>query len=201
MTIIEMMVAIAIFVIGIEGFTLLFVRGWQANSYTFEMGQASLAVSQGAKEITGYIRKARQGDDGAYPLVSVADNDVVFYSDYDKDAVTERLHIYKNGDKILMGITDPSAGIPKTYPGGDQQTKTIIERIVNDVGTPIFYYYNKDYPADTTNNPLVDPIDVSTVRMVKLYLQINIDPNRAPDNIEQQTFVEIRNLNDYDRIQ
>lgn len=200
MTVIEMLVAIAIFVIGIEGFTLLFVRGWRANSYTFEMGQASFAVSQGVQEITKNLRKARQGDDGDYPLESVADNDLVFYANYDGDDATERLHIYKSADKIMLGITNPSAGMPKTYPAGDQETKTVAERIVNDAGTPIFSYYNKDYPADTISNPLTAPV-VSEVKLVKIYLQINIDPNHAPDNIEQQTFVEIRNLNDYDRIQ
>lgn len=195
-----MMVAIAIFVIGIEGFTLLFVRSWRANAYIFEMGQASFAVSQGIQEITKNLRKARQGDDGSYPLKSAADNDLVFYADYDKDSITERLHIYKSADKILIGITNPSAGMPKTYPAGDQETKTIAERIVNGAGTPIFYYYNQDYPADTVNNPMSSPV-ISDVKLVKIYLQINIDPNRAPDNIEQQTFVEIRNLNDYDKIQ
>jgi hypothetical protein len=32
---------------------------------------------------------------------------------------------------------------------------------------------------------------------VKIFLKINIDPNRAPDNIQQETFVNFRNLNDY----
>jgi len=34
MTIIEMMVAISIFIIAITGFTSLFLRSWKVNSYT-----------------------------------------------------------------------------------------------------------------------------------------------------------------------
>lgn len=200
MTLIETMVAIAIFTIGMEGFTLLFSNVWKNNSYTLEMGQSSMAVSQGVGKIANYIRGVRQSDNGSYPIVSANDNDLVVYSDYDKDAVTERLHIYKNGQNIMMGVTDPTGSMPKTYPVGDQETSIIADHIVNGDDTPIFYYYNKDYPGDTINNPMSTPAVVGNVRLMKIHLKININPNRAPDNIEMQTFVEMRNLNDYDRI-
>lgn len=200
MTIIEMLVAIGIFTIGIAGFSLLFIRSWQSNAYTLEMGQSSLQVSQGMAKMVNYIRGARQGDDGSYPVKSAADNDMVLYSDYDKDGVAERLHFYKNGQNILMGMTDPNDAMPKTYPAGDQQVITIAGHIVNEANIPIFHYYNKDYPGDTANNPMATPASVADIRLIKIYLHININPNRAPDNIEMQNFVEMRNLNDYDRL-
>ncbi len=200
MTIIEMLVAIAIFVVAIEGFTLLFMRSWKINSYTIEMGQSSLAVSQGANKIVGYLRKVRQADNGSYPIVSAANNDLVVFSDYDKDGITERLHFFLQNSQIKMGITDPTNTMPKTYPSGDQQVNILADKIVNTGSEPIFYYYNKDYPADTVHNPVATPADVSTVRLIKIFLKINIDPNRGPENIETQSFVELRNLNDYDRM-
>ncbi|MFH0969059.1 MAG: prepilin-type N-terminal cleavage/methylation domain-containing protein [Patescibacteria group bacterium] len=200
LTLVEMLVAIAIFVIGMEGFTLLFTRTWKANSYTLEMGQSSMAVSQGLSKTVNYIRGARQADNGSYPIKSASDNDFVIYSDYNKDGITERLHFYKNNQNILMGVTNPTGAIPKTYPSGDQQIITIASYIVNDANTPIFYYYNKDYPGDAENNPMSAPIDISKIRLMKIYLKININPNRTPDNIEMQSFVEIRNLNDYDKV-
>jgi hypothetical protein len=200
MTIIEALLAIAIFVIGIQGFTRLFVKSWQTNHYVFEMGQSSFAVSQGVSKIGDYVRRIRQGDDGAFPIKSANNNDFVFFCDYNKDGITERVHLYKNGTDILMGITNPTATMPKTYPAGDQQTQTVVSRIVNDAGTPIFYYYNKDYPGDQINNPMSVPAAVADIRLMKIYLQINIDPNRAPDNVLMESFVEMRNLNDFDRI-
>jgi Tfp pilus assembly protein PilV len=200
MTIVELLVAMSIFIIGMAGFSLLFVRTWQVNQYALEMGQSSLAVSQGANKMVDYIREAKQGDNGAYPVVSVAGNDLVLYSDYDKNGVTERLHFYKSGQNVLLGVTNPNNSMPVTYPAGDQQIITVAHYIVNDNNTPIFYYYNKNYPADTTNNPLSGTINVSDVRLVKIYLQININPNRAPDNIKIQNFVEMRNLNDYNGV-
>jgi hypothetical protein len=200
LSLVEMMVAIAIYTIGMFGFALLFSRAWQINHYTLEMGQASMAASQGVNNMVNYIRGTRQADNGSYPLVSASDNDVVLYADYDKDDITERLHFYRSSDKILMGVTDPTSSMPKTYPSGDQQLITIASNIVNASNIPVFYYYNKDYPGDTVNNPMTTPASVSEIRLLKIYLKVNIDINRAPDNIEIQSFVELRNLNDYDRI-
>ena len=197
MTIIEMLIAIAIFTIGIAGFSLLFVKSWQGNSYVFEMGQSSMVASQGVNEIVGYLRKARQGDDGAYPIKSAQNNDLVVFSDYDKDGITERLHFYKSGAQLIMGWRKPAGSSPKTYAEGDQETRVITDRIVNDVSTPIFYYYNQNYPGDQVGNPVSTPANVANIRMVKILLKINIDPNRAPDNIETSSFVEFRNLNDF----
>jgi hypothetical protein len=201
LTFIEMMMAIAIFVIGMEGFTLLFAKTWKTNSYTIEMGQSSLAVSQGLSRMVDYIRRARQGDDGSYPLKSGDDNSLIIFCDFDKDGVTERLHFYKNGEDILMGVTRPTATLPKTYPVGDQELRTIASHIVNDASAPVFSYFNKDYPTDTTNNPLATPILADSARLIKIYLEINIKPGSGLDNTHMQSYVEMRNLNDYNRIQ
>ncbi|MFA5961145.1 MAG: prepilin-type N-terminal cleavage/methylation domain-containing protein [Parcubacteria group bacterium] len=200
LTLVETLVAIAIFAIGIEGFSLLFVNAWKNNSYTLEMGQSSMAVSQGVNTIVNYLRSIRQSDNGAYPIYFADDNDLVAYSDYDRDGVTERIHIYKSNTDILMGVTDPTVTMPKSYPSADQQILTLARRIVNTSAEPIFYYYDKNYAGGSTQVPLVTPANVADVRLMKIHLKINIDPNRAPDNIELQTFVEMRNLNDYDRI-
>ncbi len=200
LTLIETVVAIAIFAVGMEGFTLLFLHTWQNNSYTLEMGQSSMAVSQGVSTIANYLRSTRQSDNGSYPIVSADDNDLVVYADYDRDGVTERLHIYKSGQNILMGVAIPTTTMPKTYPSADQEIKTIAVRIVNTDAEPIFSYYDKNYAGSPTQLPLNTPASVADIRLLKIHLKINIDPNRAPDNIEMQTFVEMRNLNDYDRI-
>jgi prepilin-type N-terminal cleavage/methylation domain-containing protein len=201
MTLIEMMVAIAIFSIGMAGFTLLFSKVWQGNNYTLEMGQSTMAVSQGVNTIMDYIRRARQSDGGSFPVVSAADNDLVLYSDFNKDNITERLHFYKSGQQVLMGVTNPTSTMPKTYPAGDQQIITIANSIVNNSSTPIFYYYDHNYTGGAGQNSLTTPVSVSAIRLVKIFLQININPNRAPDNIQMQSFVELRNLNDYNQIQ
>lgn len=199
MTLIEAMIAITIFTLGIEGFTMLFINSFRSNAYVLEMGQASATASQGVNKIVEYLRKARQADNGAYPVVSADDNDLVVYCDYDGDGQTERLHFYRSGSDIVMGIREPSNGFPVTYANGDSETKIIASSVVNDASNPIFAYYDSSYPEDSVNNPIGTPATVPDVRLVKITLHINIDPNHAPDFIQIQSFAEIRNLNDHDR--
>lgn len=200
MTIIEMLVAITIFVIAIEGFTLLFVKSWKINAYSFEMGQSSFTVSRGLDRMVSLLRKVRQADDGSYPIKLAQDNELTVFCDFDNDGITERLHFYFQDGKIIMGSTKPANTVPKTYPNEDQATEIIAANIVNDSSVPVFYYYNKNYPGDQTGNPVPTPASVSDIRLIKIFLKININPNRAPDNIEMQSFAELRNLNDYDRL-
>jgi len=200
MTLVEVMISIVIMLIAIAGFSLLFIKSWHMNSYAVEMGQSSFAVSQGVNTMVGYLRKVRQGDDGSYPIISASDNDLVVYSDYNRDGITERLHFYLQGNQIKLGITSPTNGMPKSYPAGDQITQILASSIVNTASEHLFSYYDTNYPADTVNNPVATPVGVSSVRLIKIFLKINIDPNKAPDNIQTESFVELRNLNDYDRI-
>lgn len=203
LTLVEMLMAIAIFTMGIAGFTLLFSKTWKTNSYVLEMGQSSMNASQGVNKIVDYIRRTKQADDGAYPIKSADGNDLVLFSDYDKDGATERLHFYKSGSNILMGVTNPTVTLPKTYPASDQQVITLISNVVNASDEPIFYYYNKDYPGDIVNNPLTTPVasHLVDIRLMKIFLEVNTNPNKLPSNIKIQSFAEMRNLNDYDRVQ
>jgi prepilin-type N-terminal cleavage/methylation domain-containing protein len=197
-TLIEAMIAIAIVTIGMAGFSLLFMYTWNANKYTLDMGRASMQVSGGLNKMVDYIRGAKQGDDGSFPIKTADDNEMTIFSDYDKDGNTERLHFYKNGRDILMGVTLPTQTLPKTYPSGDQQTITIASNIINDdVSTPVFYYFNKNYPADLSHNPLPTPAQPADIRLSKIFLDMNIGSDQSGKNIGMQSFVELRNLNDY----
>ena len=107
LTLIDVIISISIFTICIAGFSYLMVKSWQRNSYILGMGQASIAASQGVTKTVKYLREARQADNGSYLISSANDNDLVLYSDYDGDSITERLHFYKNDSQLLMGIADP----------------------------------------------------------------------------------------------
>ncbi len=201
LTLIEVMVSISIFTICIAGFSLLFINSIKSNAYILEMGKTSMAISNGANDLTDFIRKAKQGDNGNYAIVSAEDNSLTIYADYDSDDSTERLHFFLEDQKVKIGITDPEGSVVKTYPSGDQTIIIVADHILNGTEDKLFSYYNRDYPADTENNPIDMAInDISNIRMVEIFLKMNIDPNRAPDNVEMRSFVEMRNLNDYDRI-
>lgn len=191
-TLVEMLVAIALLLLGTQATVMVFSKIMQSKAYSMEMGRASFTVSRSIADLTKIIRKARQSDSGAHPMVSADDNDFIFYSDYDNDDQTERIHVYFLNGAIYMQTENPSSTFPITYSQGYDETITIAENIVNTPGDPIFSYYGEDYPSNL--NPLSTPANVSEISLIKIFLKINIDPNNAPDNIQQETFVEIRNL-------
>ena len=192
MSIIDVIIAIAIFTIGVEGFTLLFTKSWQINSFVLEEGQSSLAASRGVQRTVDAIRRARQADNGAYMVVSANDNDLVLYSDIDKDGVTERVHYYLEDEILKRGTTNP-AGTPPIYPAGDQVVSVVANHVVN-TSNNVFTYYNSDYPGDTVNNPLSTPASVNEIGMIQVHLEVNVKPETAPDNINFQSFAALRNL-------
>ena len=193
MTLLEAIIAIAIFVIGVEGFSLLFARSWQANHFIFESGQASLLASQATTEVVNDLRKAKLSDTGEYSVKSGSDFDLVVYTDVDSDGTTERVHYFLDGHNLKKGISKPS-GNPLSYPSGDDSVKILSGYIINNSSQPVFYYYNKDYPGDTVHNPLAIPVSVSDVKMIKIHLMINIDPGKAPENINIESFAQLRNV-------
>ena len=91
MSLIEMLMAIFILLIGLEGITLLFLNSWKMNKFVLETGNASLIASRTVEVIVRDIRRARQADNGDYPIESGGDSDLKVYIDIDGDGVTERV--------------------------------------------------------------------------------------------------------------
>jgi len=193
LTIVEMLIAISIFTMGIAGFSLLFSKSWENNKFILQSGEASFAASRGVQTTIDVLRNARQSDNGSFAIVSADDNDLIIYSNIDDDSDTERVHYYLDNGTFKEGWTDPTDDIPPIYPAGDQTVKDLANDVVNDAGEPVFEYYDID------NNLLSTPPTVNDVKMVKVYLEININPIKAPNNINIQSYATIRNLSEYDR--
>ncbi len=196
LTLVEMLIAIVIFILMISG-SLLIIRYIYYN-YGFQMEQGlSLNEAQkGVRTVVENIRVTKQADSGAYAIESADDFDFVFFANIDDDSVTERVHYYLQSGAIKRGVAKPT-GLPPAYPVEDDTTTTVADHIVNTAEQPLFYFYDANYPADEVNNPISTPVsDVSQIRLVKIDMFYNLDPNRAPDNIRLESFVEMRNLKD-----
>ncbi len=196
MTLIETIVAIAIFTISMQAITLLFIKNWQARSFIMEEGQATLTVSRAVDGMVKNLRKIQQPDNGEFPIKSGGAFDLVVFFDIDNDNAIEKVHYFLENSRVYEGISEPN-GSPPVYSDDDENVKMIANDIVNESDDPMFSYYNKNYPADTANNPLSVPVNVSDVRLIKIHLMINIDPIKAPNNVNLETFVQLRNINDY----
>lgn len=196
LSLVEMLIAIFIFVLMMGGSVYLLSQIYKRYGFAMEQGMSVNETQRAMKIMVEEIRRARQADSGAYPIVSADDFNFVYYSDIDKDNVTERVHYYLDDEAIKKGITDPS-GTPPAYPAGDQSVSVIAEHIQNAADEPLFSYYNSDYPEDQVSNPLAVPVtQVSQIRLVKVDIFFNLDPYRSPDNIRLESYVEMRNLKD-----
>lgn len=200
MTLIELILAIAVVSIVMQGFTLLFIRTWDTNKFILEMGLASALAQHANNKLVTDLRGIQQSDHGAFPIAEATSMSLTIYSDIEDDGVVERVHYYLDqaSDELRVGITNPTSAQPVTYPNGDQETRVLARYIVNASNDPIFYYYNDDYPGDTTNNPLTLPTSLANIQLVRIRLFINIDPIKAPNNVYVESFVDLRNLHYYE---
>lgn len=192
-TLLEMIVAMTLFLITSGIVAAYIIRGYQANTFTVEFSDTIRFAKRGIGMMEKEIRESVYAQNGDYPIVEALDQSFTFYSDADSDNAIEKIRYYLNGTNLMRSITEPTQTLPITYPAANEAISTVTQYIQN-TSTPVFYYYNEDYPADTANNPLTTPADVNNIKLVRLYLKVNISPLKVPHNFILETFVQLRNL-------
>lgn len=193
-TLIEILVAIFVFslIIGL-------VAGFQSDVFSLNrVIQVGLANQSEAKKLvrpfTNEVRSAEPSNLGAYPIAEATASSFTFYSDTDGDGLRERIRYFMDGSDFKKGTTKPS-GTPLVYDSSDEK----IIKVIHDVlPGGIFTYFGSDYDGtpEAQVAPLVEPIQPSDIRLVRVVLQIDSDPNAPPAPLEITTQVSIRNLKD-----
>jgi prepilin-type N-terminal cleavage/methylation domain-containing protein len=193
MSLVELLVAIVILSLGMIAFTLLAARAWSFKGYALEQATATAGASRRLTQIIHELRSVRQGDDGSYPIKETGDYSLTVYRDEDGDNLAERVHYFVEDGMLKKGVSESSGGI---YPVGDQTIEVLLHYITNqDLTKPFFSYYNNDYPVNTSvPMALPTPYDV---RLIRVHIWINIRPIVAPENVNLESFVELRNLNEF----
>lgn len=144
------------------------------------------------KVMSAEIRTASPSSLGAYALAQTATSSFSFYSNIDDDSFKEEVRYFLDGAIFKKGVIKPS-GSPLTYNPANE----IITELAHDIAnatTPIFGYYDENY--DGATQPLADPIDIDAVRLVKITIVIDKDPQQSPGPITLTTQISMRNLKD-----
>lgn len=190
-TLIEVIITMAITsIIGISLVSLQYILSQNQIAVTKSyksVDDANFVVSNLEKE----IRRASSSENGAYLLNLAGDQEIIFYSDIDLDGIVEWVRYYLDGNNIVKETIDP-VGFPPVYNFLDKKTKVVSEDVRNNT-TPIFYYYNEDWPTDTVNNPLESDDRLSETKTIKIYLRLNSDDNPEKD-YSIESFVQIRSV-------
>ena len=192
-TLIESIMVVAIFTIMILATTEFIVQSYRNYHYDLEQMESINEARRGVETAIREIRQAKIADDGSYPIELADDNQLIFYSDIDADGETERIRYFLDGNTFKKGIIKPT-GSPISYPSSQEQIEIISRYINNPTSSPIFTYYNGDWPQDTINNPLPTATRLKDTKLIHFHLVININPARAPSNFNLESDVQIRNL-------
>lgn len=191
-TLIEVLITISIisfiFVIASD----FVINGLNVQSYVSEQNDAVVESRKALAVMVGELRETANSGSGAYPLDTLEEQEIIFYSNIDDDTYPERIRYSLNGTIVERGVIHPS-GEPLEYDEQDEQVTTVSQYIQN--GTePLFYYYNEDYPEDITNNPLGSPADPTEVRLIQISLSTNVNPNSILKARNLDIMVHLRNL-------
>ncbi len=191
-SLVEIVVVVAI--LGLIGLALATfqVDIWRQNSFLSNSIQAEQDARMALKRLVAELRQAAPSDTGAF-AIALADKDkLTFYSDIDGDGNHERLRYFLATSTLKRGVLKPT-GSPLGYVDANEQLGNAVVNLVN-ANNLIFNYYDKNYAG--TSTPLVLPINLPNVRLVKILLSIEADPNRAPITTTYENQVSIRSLKD-----
>jgi len=192
-TLVETIVAIFIFTLALGAVTGFVVMAYRTHGYTWQQSIAIDEARRGVETMVREIREARAGDDGSYPIEKARDKEFVFYSDIDGDGATERVRYFlgtvvsgTGQNELKKGVINPT-GFPIQYPS-EQEQVTILSSYVRNI-PPIFRYF------DAKGRELTAlPARLKDTKVIEVYLVINVDPNRPPQDFELRSSVQLRNL-------
>ena len=93
-SLIETIVAIAIFALIIGAVTGSIMMIYRTHSYIFQQSTAIEEARRGIETMVKEVREAREGENGSYPIEEAGDKEFIFYSDIDNDGKTEKVRYF-----------------------------------------------------------------------------------------------------------
>ncbi len=88
--------------------------------------------------------------------------------------------------EFKKGVVNP-IGSPLYY-DPDQEEVSVLSSYVRN-SPPVFEYY------DSEGNKIIEmPARLADTKLMKVFLIVNVDPNRAPQGFELESYVKLRNL-------
>ena len=190
----EVIVAIAVLGVLAILVTRFFIDSIQIGPYIGDQIDSVDEARDSLQIMSWVVREASDGDNGNYMVSGAGNNSLGLYANVDADADRELILFELDGEELKMITTQPS-GNPVQYLSSNSTEAVLSKNVVNGTitGDPIFQYYNTDYPADLINNPLSSPVSVVDISLIKIQLDVKINPNSGPSETRVETFIRLRN--------
>jgi prepilin-type N-terminal cleavage/methylation domain-containing protein len=192
-SLVELLISVAIITL-ITLTASTFQRDVFSLNYSLQASlNAQLDARHLVKVMVAELRKTTQSSVGAYSIELASTTAITFYSDVNNNGSIDKVRYFQSGTTIKKGVITPT-GNPLTYNSANEVLTTLIDSVVSSSTLPIFQYYPSSYTG--TTSPLTQPVDVSAVRLVKITVIIDKDPNKSPSQIVVTSSVSLRNLKD-----
>lgn len=190
LSLIEIVVWIGIFSILGTLVTSLFLTSFRSHRVVWDQLNAQNDGRRTVAQFITDVRKAEESSLGAYPIALASSTELIFYANVDSDSLRERVHYWLDNNIIYRGIIHPS-GNPLSYEQ-QEQTEIIARDIVNTPQEPLFSYYNESFAG--TSTPMQAPFAVSDIRIIKIQLEMERDPDQSPVPFHIEGLAHIRNV-------
>lgn len=189
-TLMEILISIAI----LTGITL-FISYFSLDVSNFagffsESIATQQEIQQTLKILKTEVRSMGSANNGSYTVESASANSFIFFSDFDGDGLFERIRYYLEDNTLKKGVIKPT-GNPLVYLTSDEKVSESVHYIIPNP-PPIFIYYPKD--TDINGTALTLPIDPALVRLIKVNLTADENPQKPPGPADISIFISIRNL-------
>lgn len=167
-TLIEMTVVIFCFAIIAWGVIALV-----SNIFTINNQQGGLisGTDQARKLVYNMafqLRNGQTGSDGSYVLASASPQQIIFFANIDTTPSVERVRYFVQNSQLWQGITNYNG---TTYNAAGELTSMVQDNLASG-NNPVFYYYDGTFTGSSTQASLVQPVNVTQVKFVKINLQI-----------------------------
>ncbi|MFA6253964.1 MAG: type II secretion system protein [Candidatus Paceibacterota bacterium] len=166
----------------------IFVNNYYAQKSLVAEGDAKSAMAKMVKE----LRETSPAETGAYPIELASTTEIIFYGDTNNDGLNERVRYFLDDRALKRGLVNPT-GQPLAYNTDAESVSTLANDMVNQL---VFSYYDRSYDGTASSSPLVQPVAVENIRLIKVELLIDANPNRSPVPLYLTSQVGLRNLKD-----
>jgi len=190
-TLLELLVALGIFLLLIVPISAILIDGFKYNSVVWDQLEAQNDGRRALREMVDVIRKAENSSLGGFPIVSASSNDLTVYANVDDDSYKEKIRFWLDGTVLKKNVIKPS-GSPLSYSGVGTTTE-LSHYVVNIAkNISLFTYYDTDYTG--TQSALSVPAEATLVRVVKVDLELEKNPDKTPVPLRVESMVQVRNL-------
>ena len=191
MTLVEMVVAIGIYVVLMLAIFSSITSLYRYNAYALEQINEVDNARRGVSAWNRDVKEMTTAEDGTWPIAIIEPHRLGYYSDTDKDDNVEYIEYVLDGTTLRKFTYNPT-GNPLTYDKTFPDTSEILSEYVQNINqaTPTFSYF------DNTGTPLTSTSPLINVRFIQAQIIVNIDPARNPGEFMLRSSLAPRNLKD-----